>query len=186
MVSMNMTSAERAARADVTHWAQTVSTILNDIEMALPVVIAQRPGADGWTEGQQKLHSDFNSKVDMLLNAANHWYVSSEQVGLPKELRHTIKGELNVNLKVLVQHLRNIKEHWSSNRRYFDGSSQTVPESRDTRSVRWFKATYPNATPWSWSWDYIDGAKIAGTLNLNVLRDEVTTINKIVNEASVQ
>lgn len=130
-------------------------------------------------EDQKKL-SSLDRSADAIITDVHHWYKSIEESALPKEVRKEIKKQFKPKVKEKVKHLRNIKEHWEKNRKYFENLSIEIPINKKTASARWFRHEFPEKTPWSFSWSNVTGFTICGVLNIQELLSELEKIEKIL------
>jgi hypothetical protein len=67
--------------------------------------------------------------------------------------------------------LRNVLEHWDETRPEF-----AKPEDEATRSVKAYKAAYPDCTPWSMRWSPPEGIVVGEILQLEPLKAVVAAL----------
>ncbi len=168
---------EWTARQDLKHrvWAlrRSVERYLQLQQAQIGSVVAQPPGATGYTDNQQKLNSEADSQIETVLNDANNLRRTLGSKYLPSPATWT--GFLDP-LEPL-RHVRNIREHWDENRRFW---SEGEPPPR-YKSARWFKAHFPDKTPWSSSWSNVDGAVICGIIRINELLLMLDQLDELIN-----
>lgn len=122
------------------------------------------PGAGGYTLSQQQLNSEADSQIEALLNNANNLRRALKSKHLPSSMQGRSLGTLDVS----IQHVRNIREHWDENRRFWS-DGVPIPPGWRYASARWFQSHFPDKTPWSSSWSNVDGAVVCGIIHLNEL-----------------
>jgi hypothetical protein len=78
--------------------------------------------------------------------------------------------------------MRNITEHWETNRRRLQ---EQKFEGRDARSLRWYRDLDLINGPWSWGWGRGTGFELAQVLRLDLLVKEVSNVELIMSQTTV-
>jgi len=134
------------------------------------------------TEQRRRWNSETDSALDKLLVEGKYWYTAIHSNALPKNLRKEIGSKIDPDVEAVAGHLRNIRVHWVKSRKYFEKPGSIIPNDRDLRSVRWFKAKFPNTTPFSSGMSVGIGYFIGApdVLNLHNLLVEVGKVDEII------
>src|ERR1700674_1827913 len=125
---------------------------------------ARTSGSAGYTRDQKELNSEADSQIEALLINANNLRRALRSKHLPA----SVAGQSLGNLEERIRHVRNIREHWDENRPFWsDGVA--IPAGPRYASARWFKANFPDKTPWGSSWSNVEGSVVCGIIQLNGL-----------------
>jgi hypothetical protein len=150
-----------ALRRSIGRYLQLLHEQIESIRLRLPI--------GGYTLDQQKLNSEVSSVEIALLRDANDLMLALRSDQLPSHFRGRSLG----SLQKPIRHVRNIREHWKDNRRFWAEGVPIPPKpamGRDTyASARWFKAQFPDKTPWSASWARDYRAVICGIIPVSEL-----------------
>ena len=159
---------EWTARQDLKHRVWTLRASIErylQLEQAqIASIIASRPGPSGYTQDQQKLNSEKDSQMEVLLNNANNLRRALRSKHLPAAMSGRSLGTLDAP----IRHVRNIREHWDENRQFWSEAT-VIPPGPKYASARWFKSQFPDKTPWSSGWSNVDGSIVCGIIHLGEL-----------------
>ncbi|MGA3150231.1 MAG: hypothetical protein ABSD10_01255 [Candidatus Saccharimonadales bacterium] len=183
-------AAQRSAYFDFEKWTDRVRRDVED----WVIEVAKYRSPD-------QLPSDMDAEqryTHRLLISGCHWYDSLRSPGFNKQLRGLIKSQIRKDVEEAVRNLRNLKEHWRENKKYFDFPDTPIPANRDNTSAIWlrkqhpksslFKPPSPNALllPGYYTGHPIPDALIAGCFNPKDLLAEVDKFKSIVDRDTTE
>jgi hypothetical protein len=137
--------------------------------------VFQKISSKGYTAQQQKINSFHEQCLDHLLNDAHQW-----RKCIKKSRCIRIKQFEDTILSDKIRHIRNLKEHWEQNKRFFSDLTIPIPDSNKFESARWYHNNYPDKMPWSSGWSNINGSTIAGILNLEELEESLNKFDQLL------
>ena len=169
------------AREDVKHrlWALRGSIerylLLQQAQMAS--IQARPPGSAGYTGDQKKPNSEADSQIEAVLINANNLRRALRSKHIPA----SVAGQSLGNLDEPIRHVRNIREHWDENRPFWS-EGVAIPIGPKYASARWFKANFPDQTPWGSSWSNVEGSVVCGIIQLNGLLKVVEHLERLIGQ----
>lgn len=150
------------ALGDARHWVWATQ---RQIERFVAGMHAQALGILPPTPDEQRANSGSFADAQFLLNAANHAKKALDRLG---------RVRLSEALVQAIATLRNVHEHWESERRTFEDA--TIAKQRSGKK---FAERYPDAVPWQYGFGS-DGHHIS-VLRLEDLWDELDGIDRALS-----
>ena len=121
-------------------------------------------------------------EVELLVHDIHQLYCSLKSGGFRKNLRQQVEKSIDKDLRNKIEHIRNIREHWGTNCRYFYGVN--LPDDSRLKSVRWYLNNYPYNMPWQ---VLIKSSEILlfGIINVEDISAELKKISSVVESCVI-
>jgi hypothetical protein len=168
------------AISDVQHRSWVLKKSAWDYIRYLSVQVQGQTGRIAATSDQIRFNSEADRALEKLLLDAEQWYKAISRNALPREIRRHISSSLNKDLKLAVEALRDIREHWEDTRKYYEDSRLEVPKNQ--KRILWLKKHHPDAHPWSSGFTLGVGYYIAGlgVVNIQDILLEVGRVEEVI------
>jgi hypothetical protein len=160
---------------ELKHWVWATQKAIGEYCERLNVVMNMDPALGMPDIHMQQLNSETEAKVHVVVNSADHMFKAAKLAQIKEAI-------VDDSLKKLVHNLRNLREHWDQNKKYFENPELEIPKERNTASARWFKKHFPDSTPWSGGWTNLCGYT-AGPLYLGQLFEQANRLLFVIEAA---
>jgi len=158
---------------------------LNHVNKDIKLLTASLDGLRVPLANRQKSISSYNNierYTDLLFSDADHLYKTLSSDIFSKDLKLDLKPHLETEVRAAVHHLRNLREHWEDNRKFFEGDKTKKPKP----SAIWFQKNMLvtklfSPSPWSIVFLPNQEPYLAGIFQIKNLTVELDNISKVMS-----